>query len=54
MSSRSLSGKRIAFLATDGFEQSELVQPSEASKKAGAVVILVSTKEGKIQGDESR
>jgi hypothetical protein len=30
MSNQSLSGKRIAFLATDGFEQSELVQPWEA------------------------
>jgi protease I len=50
MSNQSLSGKRIAFLATDGFEQSELVQPWQAIKEAGAEVVLVSPKEGKIQG----
>ncbi len=36
MSNEDLSGKRIAFLATDGFEQSELVEPWEAIKDAGA------------------
>lgn len=45
-----LSGKRIAFLATDGFEQVELTQPWEEIKKAGAAVELVSLKNGKIQG----
>lgn len=45
-----LSGKRIAFLATDGFEQVELTQPWDEIKKAGAVVELVSLKNGKIQG----
>ncbi len=50
MSNHSLNGKRIAFLATDGFEQAELVQPWEAINKAGAEVVLVSPKEDKIQG----
>ena len=50
MSGQSLNRKRIAFLATDGFEQSELVQPWEAIKQAGAEVVLVSPKDGKIQG----
>ncbi|TWU44400.1 putative cysteine protease YraA [Novipirellula aureliae] len=50
MSKPSLKGKRIAFLATDGFEQVELTKPWEAIKKAGAEAILVSPKEGKIQG----
>lgn len=50
MSSASLNGKRIAFLATDGFEQVELTKPWEAIKSAGAEVVLVSPKEGKIQG----
>lgn len=47
---QSLSGKRIAFLATDGFEQVELTQPWNAIKKAGAEVVLVSPKSGSIQG----
>lgn len=45
-----LSGKRIAFLATDGFEQVELTEPWAAIKDAGAEVELVSIKSGKIQG----
>ncbi len=49
-STGTLSGKKIAFLATDGFEQIELTQPWEAIKQAGAEVTLVSPKAGKIQG----
>jgi protease I len=45
-----LSKKKIAFLATDGFEQVELTQPWDAIKDAGAEVVLVSLKSGKIQG----
>lgn len=45
-----LRGKKIAFLATDGFEQVELTKPWEAIKEAGAEVELVSLKEGEIQG----
>jgi len=45
-----LSGKKIAFLATDGFEQVELTKPWEAIHEAGASVELVSLKSGKIQG----
>jgi len=45
-----LNGKKIAFLATDGFEQVELTQPWEAIKSAGATVELVSLESGKIQG----
>ncbi|HEX6997154.1 MAG TPA: type 1 glutamine amidotransferase domain-containing protein [Gammaproteobacteria bacterium] len=45
-----LVGKRIAFLATDGVEQIELTQPWEAIKAAGAEVVLLSIKEGEIQG----
>ncbi len=48
--SNDLKGKRIAFLATDGFEQVELTQPWDAIKAAGAEVVLVSPKNGKIQG----
>ena len=45
-----LSGKRIAFLATDGVEQIELTQPREAIAAAGAQVELVSLEAGAIQG----
>lgn len=47
-----LSGKRIAFLATDGVEQSELSRPWDAIKAAGAEVELISLEQGKIQGME--
>jgi len=45
-----LEGKRIAFLATDGFEQSELEQPWNEIKNAGATVELLSVHTGSIQG----
>lgn len=45
-----LSGKRIAILATDGFEQSELTSPLEALRNAKAQVDIVSLKSGKIRG----
>jgi protease I len=44
-----LQGKRIAFLATDGVEEIEYVQPCEAVEKAGAEVDLVSIKDEPIQ-----
>ncbi|GAA4468747.1 type 1 glutamine amidotransferase domain-containing protein [Novipirellula rosea] len=50
MTKKLLSGKRIAFLATDGFEQVELTKPWEAIKAVGAEVVLVSPKDGSIQG----
>jgi len=45
-----LKGKRVAILATDGVEQIELTSPREALEKAGAKCVLVSPKEGQIQG----
>lgn len=45
-----LSGKKVAVLATDGFEQSELTQPLEALRSAGADAHVVAPKSGKIQG----
>jgi protease I len=45
-----LNGKRIAILATDMFEQVELVQPRKALEDAGAETELVSLEEGEIQG----
>jgi len=45
-----LSGIRVAILATDGFEQSELTEPRNALNTAGATTELVSSKNGKIRG----
>ncbi|TWT88716.1 putative cysteine protease YraA [Pseudobythopirellula maris] len=45
-----LKGDKIAFLATDGVEQSELTRPWEAVEKAGGQPVLVSLEMGEIQG----
>ena len=42
--------KRIAILATNGFEESELKSPKEAMEKEGFTVEIISEKEGKIKG----
>ena len=47
---KTLEGKKIAFLATDGFEEVELTKPWDEIKSAGAEVVLVSIEGGKIQG----
>ncbi len=44
------TNKRIAILATDGFEQSELESPLKALLEAGADARIVSLQHGKIQG----
>lgn len=50
MSNQKLQGKKIAVLATNGFEQSELFDPYNALKDAGADVHIVSLKSGSIKG----
>jgi protease I len=45
-----LSGKKIAILATNGFEQSELEVPRDALKAAGAAVEIISLQQGEIKG----
>ncbi len=50
MSEHNLSGKTIAILVTDGFEQVEFTKPKEAVEKAGATVHVISLESGKIQG----
>lgn len=47
-----LSGKTIAVLATDGFEQVELDRPLDAMRAAGATVHIVAPEGGEIQGFE--
>ena len=44
-----LEGKKIAILATDGFEKSELFKPLEALKNEGATVHIISNKTGEIK-----
>src|SRR5262245_32651822 len=45
-----ITDKRIAVLATHGFEQSELTKPIAALRGAGATVEVVSPEEGRIRG----
>lgn len=45
-----LKNKRVAILATDGFEYAELVKPRQALQEAGAQTEVVSPKDGKIKG----
>src|SRR4051794_2525895 len=45
-----LKGKRVAIIVTDGFEQIEMTSPREALDKAGAKTVLVSPKDGAVQG----
>jgi deglycase len=45
-----LNGKKIAILATDGFEQVELTEPKKNFEAAGAKTEVLSVKEGKIRG----
>lgn len=48
--SKQLDGKRVAILATNGFEESELLSPKQALEDAGAKVDVVSLKHGSIKG----
>lgn len=50
MSDIDLSGFRVAILATDGFEESELTEPMQALQDAGAEVVIASFKVGPVQG----
>lgn len=48
--SNELKGKKVAILATNGFEDSELRSPKEALEKAGATTHIVSLESGSIKG----
>ena len=50
MRNDTLTGKRIAILATEGFEQSELEKPKEALENAGAETDVIAPKEGTRSG----
>ena len=45
-----LTGKRIAILASNGFEQSELEVPRDRLKENGATVDIISPEAGEIRG----
>jgi protease I len=47
---RDLTGKKIAILATNGFEQAELEVPLNKLRQAGAQVDVVSLEKGEIRG----
>jgi protease I len=50
ISGRGLQGVRVAILATNGFEEAELVEPKKALEEAGARVLVVAPKSGSIYG----
>ncbi|PXW79320.1 protease I [Blastomonas natatoria] len=50
MSLPDLSDRKICILATHGFEESELIQPRDDLKGAGADVTIVSPEGGEIRG----
>ena len=47
---KSLEGLKVALLVTDGFEQSELVEPRRALREAGATSMIVSPRKTEVQG----
>lgn len=47
---KELKGKKVAILATNGFEESELFEPKKALEENGAQVHIVSPEKGRIKG----
>lgn len=47
---KKLTGRKVAILAADGFEEAELTKPRAALEEAGATTTVVSIESGKIQG----
>ncbi|HUF57023.1 MAG TPA: DJ-1/PfpI family protein [Thermohalobaculum sp.] len=45
-----ITGKTIAILATNGFEQSELMEPKRQLTQAGATVHVIAPEGGSIRG----
>ena len=54
MADDTLKGLTVAILATDGFEQAELVEPQKALHQAGAETRVVSPKAERIRGWKSK
>src|ERR1700760_2091375 len=47
---KDLNGVRIAILATNGYEEAELVKPKQALEDAGAKVTVIAPESGEIYG----
>ncbi|HET6637453.1 MAG TPA: type 1 glutamine amidotransferase domain-containing protein [Gemmatimonadota bacterium] len=47
---KDLTGKRVAIVVADGFEQVEMTSPREALEEAGAETYLVSIEERRVKG----
>ncbi len=45
-----IAGKKVAILATEGFEQIELTEPRKALREAGAEAVLISPMKGRVRG----
>jgi deglycase len=50
MAEKQLSGLKVAAITTDGVEQVELLEPKKALESAGAQVLVIAPKAGKVQG----
>jgi protease I len=50
MPKKDLTGKRVAILVDEGFEQVELIKPRKALDKVGAETKVVSPQEGEVRG----
>ncbi len=47
---KNLSGKKVAILVENGFEQVELTSPKKALEEAGAITVIVSPQKKQVQG----
>jgi protease I len=45
-----ITGKKVAILVAEGFEQSEMVEPRKALEEAGAETAIVSPAKDEVQG----
>jgi protease I len=50
MAEQQLPGLKVAAITTDGVEQVELLEPKKAFENAGAQVLVIAPRAGKIQG----
>jgi protease I len=50
MTNANLSGKKVAILVADGFEQVEMTEPKQALERAGAQTQIISPAQGKVKG----
>jgi protease I len=50
MDNQTLPGLHVAVLLTDGFEQMEFTEPRSVLEQQGAIIKIISTQHGKVQG----